>query len=74
MNLEIELFDAIDRVVHQDYPNPRGIDCPGHFILQKLAAEPGVAHSVSTLAHIRHCAPCFDELRELRRRRTDQKT
>jgi len=70
MNLENELFDAFDTVVHQDYPNPQRINCPGHSILRKLAAEPEAAHSASTLAHIRQCAPCFEELKELRRRQT----
>ena len=68
MNLEKELFDAFDRVVHQDYPNPQRVNCPGHFALLKLAAEPEAIHNASILVHIRQCAPCFDELRELRRR------
>ena len=72
MNLENELFDAFDRVVHQDYPNLRRINCPEPSALRKLAAEPEAVHSASTLAHIRHCAPCFDELKELRRRQTHQ--
>ena len=29
MNLENELFDAFEAVVHQDYPNPQRINCPG---------------------------------------------
>jgi hypothetical protein len=70
MNLDNELFDAFDRVVHHDYPNPQRVNCPGRFALQKLAAEPAAGHSASTLAHISQCAPCFDELRELRRRQT----
>ena len=69
MNLEEELFDAFDRVVHQDHPNPHRINCPGTSALQKLAIEPVASRSSSVLAHIRQCAPCFDELRELRRRR-----
>jgi hypothetical protein len=69
MNLEKELFDMFDRVVHQDYPNPKRINCPGSPALAKLAAEPTL-HSASILAHIRQCAPCFDELRKLRRRQT----
>jgi len=68
MNLEKELFDAFDRVVHEDYPNPQRKDCPGSSALRKLAAEPEAVLSASTLAHIRQCAPCFDELREVRRR------
>lgn len=72
MSLENELFDAFDRVVHQDYPNPQRINCPGNAALWKLAAQPEAVHSVSTLAHIRQCAPCFDELKELRRRQAHQ--
>ena len=30
MNLEEELFDAFDGVVHQDYANPQRINCPGY--------------------------------------------
>jgi len=70
MNLESELLDAFDRVVHEDYPNPRRIDCPGSSVLEKLAAAREAHHSASTLDHIRQCAPCFEELRELRRRWT----
>jgi hypothetical protein len=73
MNLEKELLDAFDRVVHQDHPNPERIDYPGTTVLQKLAAEPVAVQSESILAHIRRCAPCFDELKELRRRRSDQR-
>jgi hypothetical protein len=72
MNLEIQLLHAFDRVVHQDYPNPQRINCPGPSALRKLATEPEAIHSASTLAHLRQCAPCFDELRELRRRQTHQ--
>lgn len=69
VNLEKELLDAFDRVVHQDHPNPRRIGCPGHYVLKKLADEPESVSAPSALAHIRQCAPCFDELRELRRLR-----
>jgi len=67
MNLENELFDVFETVVHQDYPNPQRIKCPGRSILRKLAAEPEATHCASTLAHIRQRASCFDELKELRR-------
>jgi len=70
MDLEIELFDAFDRVVHEDHPNPERVNCPEHSALQKLAAEPEAVRSSSIFVHIRQCAPCFDELRELRRKRT----
>jgi len=68
MNLEKKIFDAFDRVVHEDYPNLQRINCPGSSALRKLAAQPEAVLSASTLAHIRQCAPCFDELRELCRR------
>ena len=69
MNLEEELLEAFDRVVHQDYPNPHRINCPGTSALQQLVNESVAIQSASILAHIRQCAPCFDELRELRRSR-----
>lgn len=68
MDLEKELFEAFDRVVHEDYPNPERVNCPGHPALQKLAAESQAVHDASILVHIRQCAPCFDELTELSRR------
>jgi len=70
MNLENDLLHAFDMVLHQDYPNPERTDCPGCSVLKRLAAEPEAAQSASTLAHIRQCAPCFDELKELRPRHT----
>jgi hypothetical protein len=74
MNLEEELLEAFDRVVHQDHPNPHRIDCPSTSALQQLAGELAAAQSASVLAHIRQCAPCFDELKELRRRRKSSKS
>lgn len=72
MDSEKELLDAFDRVVHEDFPNPQRIDCPGHEALLKLAE--GAAHVQLThvLAHIRQCAPCFDELKELRSKTRNQ--
>lgn len=67
MDIEKELLDAFDRVVHNDFPNPQRIDCPGNEILQRLARQPADAELTHLLAHIRQCAPCFDELKELRR-------
>lgn len=72
MNLEKELLDAFDRVVHGDYPNRRRINCPGSSALEKLAVAPDSDHPASILNHIRQCAPCFDEVRELRRKRIRQ--
>jgi hypothetical protein len=66
MDLEKELLDAFDRVVHEDFPNPQRINCPRREVLQKLAHQPADTQFVQILAHIRQCAPCFDELKELR--------
>ena len=66
MDLEAELIDALERVVHRDFPNPQRIDCPGSDVLLKLVTESEQAQFLSVLAHIRRCAPCFDELREIR--------
>jgi hypothetical protein len=32
-----KLLDAFDRVVHEDFPNPQHIACPGREVLLKLA-------------------------------------
>jgi len=68
MDSEKELFDAFDRVVHEDFPNPQRIDCPRRDVLLKLAQRPADAQFTPLLAHIRQCAPCFDELKDLRQK------
>jgi hypothetical protein len=67
MDLEKELLDAFDRVVHDDFPNPQRTACPGREVLLKLARWPADTQFAYVLAHIRRCAPCFDALKELRR-------
>jgi len=66
LSLEKQLIDAFDRVVHQDHANPGRANCPGGEALRTLAFEPEGSRSASILAHITHCAPCLDELKELR--------
>jgi len=63
-----KLLDAFDRVVHEDVPNPQRIACPGREVLLKLAQQPTDTQLAHLLAHIRQCAPCFDELKELRQK------
>jgi hypothetical protein len=66
MGSEKELLDAFENVIHEDFPNPKRIGCPGYEALLKLAEESGPVQQTRLLAHIRQCAPCFDELKELR--------
>jgi hypothetical protein len=66
MDFEKELIDAFDRVVHKDFPNPQRINCPESQILTRFATESEDNELTSVLAHVRQCAPCFDELREIR--------
>ena len=66
MDSEKELLDAFNRVVHEDFPNPQRIDCPGREVLLKLAQQPADAQFSPLLDHVRRCAPCFDELKDLR--------
>jgi len=66
MDFEKELLDAFDRVVHEDFPNPQHNGCPGRQVLLKLAQQPADRQLAHLLAHIRQCAPCFDELKDLR--------
>jgi hypothetical protein len=68
MDSEKELLDAFDRVMHEDFPNPQLVACPGCEVLVKLAQQAAVAPLAGQLAHVRQCAPCFDELKELRQK------
>lgn len=43
MDSEKELLDAFDKVVHEDFPNPQRIACPGRDVLLKLAQWPADA-------------------------------
>lgn len=67
MDWETELIDAFETIVHRDFPNPQRLGCPGRDSLVGLAECRTDAQSALALAHIRRCAPCFDELRKLRR-------
>jgi hypothetical protein len=71
MDSEKELLDAFEEVIHKDFPNPQRIDCPGRDVLLKLAQWPADAQLACSLAHIRECAPCFDELKELRQKKAN---
>jgi hypothetical protein len=70
MDWDTELINSFDTIVHRDFPNPQRIGCPGRDSLMSLVASLGDAQSAMVLAHIRQCAPCFDELRELRRKQS----
>jgi hypothetical protein len=62
-----DLITAFDRAVHEDDPNPERVSCPGRPALTALAKKAELVTSDSLLDHIRHCAACLDELKELRR-------
>ena len=72
MGSEKELLDAFERIIHEDFPNSQRIGCPRQEVLAKLAEESGHIQQKRLLDHIRQCAPCFDELRELRRKARNQ--
>ena len=61
-----DLITAFDRVVHQDHLNPERAGCPGQPALTALARNSQSLGSDSILEHIRNCAVCLDELKELR--------
>lgn len=69
---EKELLEAFERIIREDFPNPQRIGCPGHEALLKLAEGSGHVQQTRLFAHIRQCAPCFDELKELRRKAVDR--
>jgi hypothetical protein len=68
MGSEKELLETFEKIIHEDFPNPQRIGCPGGDALLRLAERSGPVPQTRLLAHIRQCAPCFDELKELRRK------
>jgi hypothetical protein len=67
MDWEKDLIDAFEAMVNKDFPNPQRIGCPGHDSLVKLSSGSRGPEFAATLAHIRQCGPCFEELKQLRR-------
>ena len=63
---EKALIEAFERVVCRDHPNPDRLDCPGTPVLQQFAMQPDAFASSPLLKHIGHCAPCLQELKQLR--------
>jgi hypothetical protein len=62
-----DLITAFDRAVHEDHPNPERVGCPGSTALARLVREPDSLKTEPILDHLRQCAACLDELRDLRR-------
>jgi len=61
-----DLIAAFDRAVHEDHANAERVGCPGRTTLTTLTKESATLPSSSILEHIRNCAACLDELKELR--------
>ena len=72
MDSEKELLDAFEMTIHEDFPNPARLDCPGHEALLQLAEAPASIELTHLLVHIRQCALCFDELKKVRRKARSQ--
>lgn len=74
MDREKDLLDAFETMVHKEFANPERIGCPDRDSLVRLASGLGNPELATILAHIRQCAPCFDELKELRKAQGDPST
>jgi hypothetical protein len=68
MDKEKDLIDAFEAIVHKGFANPHRIGCPARDSLVRLASGTGNPECAAILAHIIQCAPCFDELKQLRLR------
>jgi hypothetical protein len=66
---ETELIDVFERMVHQGFPNPERVDCPGSEHLRLLVEPSSHCQLFPLLDHVRRCAPCFDELKQMRKAR-----
>lgn len=72
MDLEKELWEVLERILHEDFPNHQRADCPRYQELLELAEAHGQRSPTRVLAHIRQCAPCFDKLKELYSKKRDR--
>jgi hypothetical protein len=63
---ERELIEAFERLVREDYPNPKRIGCPNKGTLRQLAALSTPKLQV-LFDHIARCAPCLKDYDRLRR-------
>lgn len=62
-----DLIAAFGRRLHEENPNPERIGCPKRAALTRVAADLGPLGPDSILDHVRQCAACLDELRDLRK-------
>jgi hypothetical protein len=62
-----DLIAAFRRQLQEEHPNPERAGCPGRPALMRLATEPDPLGPDFILDHIRQCAACLEELKELRR-------
>ncbi len=61
-----DLIATFGRHVREAHPNTERVGCPGQLALTTLAAAAANLGSESILDHIRNCAACLDELKQLR--------
>jgi hypothetical protein len=52
--------------MHEEHPNAERVGCPGRAALTTLAGAAATLGPDSILEHVRNCAACLDELKELR--------
>lgn len=70
MDIEKDLIDTFEGLVRRDFPNPERMGCPGTEVLAQFARRPSDAHLSHMITHLQRCAPCFGELKELRKARS----
>jgi len=61
-----DLIAAFGRRVRKEHPNPKRVGCPGRPALTRVATQPEALGTDSILDHVRRCAACLDELKNLR--------
>ena len=60
------LNEELRKAILRGYPNPERVGCPGTDVLRQLAAQQlAVGHPA--YSHVMECAPCYQELMDLRK-------
>jgi hypothetical protein len=63
---EAVFIEAFDLLLKAEHANRERIGCPRLDALAQLATEPATFHDEVILVHLGRCAPCLQELIDLR--------
>jgi hypothetical protein len=68
------LLEILRQGLATEFPNPERIGCPGSSLLRDIAkGKVSLTEAEPWLDHLGSCSPCFQEFKEFRRQRINQR-